>query len=146
MPFDPDQFVSDCLAALGDGHDALAVEELIARAVDDPTSIVRALGEPPDQPLFSTWYRSDELTILNIIWPPQVDLLPHDHLMWASIGLYGGREDNALFRELPDGALEQRGVKRLETGDTVVLGERAIHSVVNPTQRWTGALLSLIHI
>jgi predicted metal-dependent enzyme (double-stranded beta helix superfamily) len=38
-------------------------------------------------------YRSPELTIFNLIWGPQMCQLPHDHRMWAVIGIYTGREE-----------------------------------------------------
>lgn len=140
MTFSIDQFVADCRDALGDGHDGVAVGEVVARAVGEPSAIEAALGPPGDQPLFGAWHRSDDLTVLNIIWPPEVDLQPHDHLMWAAIGLYGGREDNLFFRELPDGGLEPRRTKVLEPRDTLVLGADTIHAVSNPTRQWTAAI------
>lgn len=140
MSFSIDQFVADCVGAMGDGHDGLAVRDVVERAVSDPAMMESALGDPADQPLFSTWHRSSELTVLNIIWPPEVDLWPHDHLIWAVIGLYGGREHNSFFRELPDGGLERRRTATLEPRDTVVLGDDTIHAVSNPTRQWTGAI------
>jgi predicted metal-dependent enzyme (double-stranded beta helix superfamily) len=46
---------------------------------------------------------------------------PHDHRMWALIGLYAGREDNTFYRRSPEG-LQVAGSKQLETGDTTLLG------------------------
>ena len=34
-------------------------------------------------------------------------LYPHEHRMWAVIGMYGGQEDNAFFRRAP--AVSSRG-------------------------------------
>ena len=28
--------------------------------------------------------------------------MPHDHRMWAAIGIYSGREDNIFWRKVPD--------------------------------------------
>jgi predicted metal-dependent enzyme (double-stranded beta helix superfamily) len=142
MAFSIDQLVADCLAAAADapGHPGAAVDEVLARVVSAPTAIESVLGHPRDQPTFSTWFNSAELTVLHVVWPPTADLLAHDHTMWATIGLYGGREDNLLFRELPDGTLEERGSRTLLGGDTIRLGADAVHAVSNPSREWTGAI------
>ena len=57
--------------------------------------------------------------------------------------LYVGREDNMLWRRLPNdaqGRIEAAGAKSLGPGDTCAFGEDMIHSVVNPTARLTGAI------
>ena len=83
-----------------------------------------------------------ELTVLNIVWAPGMVLFPHDHRMWAAIGIYAGTEDNTFFRR--EGAarrgLTESGGKVLTTGDVMVLGDDAIHSVTNPSDRLTGAI------
>ncbi len=46
--------------------------------------------------------------------------MPHNHNMWATIGVYGGREDNIFWRRLPDdaeGRIEAAGAKSLGRGD-----------------------------
>ena len=140
--FSIDEFVDECLDAVRrEGvSGAPAVREILQRTVSKPASVVDAIGEPEAAPVFSTWLTSDELTVLHVVWPPTVDLMPHDHMMWASIGLYGGREDNRFFRALPDGRLENRGGTTLLGGDTVLLGPDTIHAVANPSRVWTGAI------
>ena len=142
MVFSIDQLVADCLVAVADapGHAGAAVDDVLARVVAEPHAIESALGPPRDQPTFSTWFNSDELTILHVVWPPTADLIAHDHTMWATIGLYGGREDNRLFRELPEGTLEERRSRTLVGGDTIVLGADTVHAVANPSREWTGAI------
>lgn len=78
--------------------------------------------------------------VLHGVWPPTADLSAHDHLMWAAIGLYGGREDNRVFRTLPDGGLEHRRTTTMLGGDTILLGDDAVHAVANPSREWTGAI------
>ena len=73
-----------------------AVDEILARTVSEPTRVIAALGEPRTAGLH-TLYRGEDLTILNVIWAPQMMLLPHNHNMWASIGIYTGREDNIIW-------------------------------------------------
>jgi len=142
VSFSVDQFVADCVAAGADksDHTGAAVRQVIERAVSDPDSMAAALGDPRDMPVIQTWHNTEELTVLHVVWPPTAALTPHDHLMWAAIGLYGGREDNEMFRRLPDGTLEHRRSATLNAGDTTLLGADAVHSVTNPSREWTGAI------
>lgn len=142
MTFSVDQLVGDCVEATENtaGHSGAAIEQILARVISNPSAIENSLGHPKDMPVFSTWHNSEDLTILHVVWPPKVDLIPHDHMMWASIGLYGGREDNKLFRSLPDGGLEHRSSKIMRTGDTILLGKDTVHAVANPSKEWTGAI------
>lgn len=68
-----------------------------------------------------------------------MNLMPHNHLMWASIGIYTGREDNILWRK-KEGSLEAHDVRCLFAGDVATLSQDAIHSVTNPLERFTGGL------
>jgi predicted metal-dependent enzyme (double-stranded beta helix superfamily) len=63
--------------------------------------------------------------------------------MWAAIGVYTGREDNILWRRIPDapdGRIEAAGAKALCQRNTLPLGPDIIHSVNNPIGRLTGAI------
>jgi predicted metal-dependent enzyme (double-stranded beta helix superfamily) len=74
-----------------------------------------------------------------VVWSPGMAIYPHEHRMWAVIGLYGGREDNTFYRRSARG-LEVDARRRLEGSQTARLDETVIHSVVNPLQRFTGAI------
>ena len=139
--FELDQFVSDCRTALGQEPSQNSVREVVARAVSEPGSVLKGLGEPR-QGEIQTLYRANDLTILNVIWAPWMNLLPHNHRMWAVIGIYAGREDNIFWRRLAgsDGRVEAAGAKSLSEKDVVPLGQDVIHSVTNPLPRLTGAL------
>src|SRR5262249_4416729 len=139
--FQLDQFISDCRTALREEARQPAVQEVVARAVSAPGDVLKALGEPR-QAEMQTLYRSDDLTILNVIWAPWMNLLPHNHQMWAVIGLYTGREDNIFWRRMPgsNGQVEAAGARALREKDAVPLGRDVIHSVSNPIPRLTGAL------
>ena len=70
-------------------------------------------------------------------------LMPHNHNMWAVIGVYGGREDNIFWRRRGDdsrGRIEAAGAKSLGPRDVRALGRDIIHSVTNPTSQFTGAI------
>ena len=100
--FDLDQFAANCRAALREDAAQAAVREVVAQAVGDPAVILKAFGEPKRGEL-QKLYQSPQLTILNVIWAPWTTLLPHNHQMWAVIGIYTGREDNIFWRRIPGG-------------------------------------------
>ena len=77
---------------------------------------------------------SDKLTILNIAWPPFMTVYPHNHGMWAVIGVYSGGEDNIFWRRHGD-VIEAAGAKSLRVGDAAPLGRDIIHTVTNPIGR-----------
>ena len=66
-------------------------------------------------------------------------LMPHNHTMWAVIGIYGGREDNIFWRKSENG-LEAAGAEALSRGDAAPLGKDIVHSVTNPIEKITAAL------
>jgi predicted metal-dependent enzyme (double-stranded beta helix superfamily) len=136
--FDKDRFIEDCRAALKDSDARGAVKELVARAVREPAQIVRALGEPVRSGV-ETVYRGPDMTILNLYWGPRMNIFPHDHRMWAVIGIYGGCESNTFFRRR-ERDLTSHGTKMLEAKDTIVLGESIIHAVTNPLDQITSAI------
>jgi len=140
--FDLDQFIADCTAAVGADRSHRLVREVVARTVSDPTAVIAGLGEPC-QAEVQKLYNSPELTILNVVWGPLMTIMPHNHLMWAVIGVYTGREDNIFWRRLPEedsGQIEAAGAKSLGERDAEPLGRDIIHSVTNPLSRLTGAI------
>ncbi len=142
MALDPDQLTADCKTALKDSAPSQAVRDIVSRAVSDATSVVAALGEPARAEI-QRLHVSDELTILNVVWAPKMTLMPHNHNMWAVIGVYGGREDNIFWRRCKDdpfGRVEAAGAKSLGPHDVRPLGADIIHSVTNPTSKFTGAI------
>ena len=141
LMFELEQFISDCRAALPEEPSQLSVREVVARAVSRPGSVLMGLPEPR-QGEIQTLYRANDLTILNVIWAPWMNLLPHNHRMWAVIGIYTGREDNIFWRRVAGGErkVEAAGAKSLSEKEVVSLGQDIIHSVTNPLPRLTGAL------
>ncbi len=140
--FDKDSFVSQCKNALTETDDHTAVRGLVERAVSDPSSVLRELGDPTRAGV-NKLYHSPELTVLNLVWGPQMTLMPHNHSMWTVVGIYTGREDNIFWRKIKDdanGRIEAAGAKALSVGETTPLGHDIIHSVTNPIPRLTGAL------
>jgi len=139
--FELEEFVADLRASLAD-RSRQALKEVVERAVSEPASVVRAIGEPNAHGMWIL-HQAADLTILNVIWGPNQVTLPHDHRMTAVIGIYGGREDNLFWRRATKTArfdIEAAGGKALGTGDVTLLGQDVIHSVINPLGRFTGAL------
>jgi predicted metal-dependent enzyme (double-stranded beta helix superfamily) len=140
--FDLDRFIAECRAAVSLDPSHKSVREIVARAVSEPAAVIAGLGAPARAEV-KTLYNSPELTILNVIWGPRMTIMPHNHLMWAVIGIYTGREDNIFWRRLPDedgGRIEAAGAKSLGERDVEPLGRDIIHTVTNPLPRFTGAI------
>jgi predicted metal-dependent enzyme (double-stranded beta helix superfamily) len=136
--FDLDRFIADCRGALKERTPEIAVKELVTRAVAAPSEVEEALGSPSAGGV-TRLHHSPDLTILNVIWAPEMAIYPHDHRMWTVIGLYGGLEDNAFYRREAQG-LVQAGAKQLAVRDAAVLGRDVIHAVSNPLRQFTGAI------
>lgn len=136
--FEKERFIEECRAALKQRDTHAAVRELVARAVSEPTQILRALGEPRRAGV-ETLYKADDLTILNLCWGPRMKFKPHDHRMWAVIGIYGGCEQNVFYQRAEKG-LKRHAAKELNTKDTVPLGAAIIHAVMNPLDQITAAI------
>ena len=138
--FDLEELIASCRSALREHTSELAVRELAASAMSRPAELEAALGTPSGGGMH-TLHRSPEITVLNIIWPPGMALYPHDHNLWAVIGLYGGQEDNTFYARNKEGTgLVRTGVKEFHSQDTVALAKDAIHAVTNPRSVYTGAI------
>lgn len=139
MNFSREQLVEDCQAALRDADPHAAITEIVRSAVSAPGQVIGGLGEPKRGGI-DIILRSPELTILNVLWGPGMTMHPHNHNMWAVIGVYGGREDNVFFRRNDEKSLTRHGTKVLEVKDTIALGESIIHQVTNPLSTITAAI------
>ena len=140
--FDRDQFIADCRSALGEASPERAVREVVARAVSDPAAVLKGLGEPT-QAGVEPIVRAPDLTVINVVWNKYMTILPHNHEMWAVIGIYTGREDNIFWRRIQDEdghEIEAAGAKSLCAKDATPLGRDIIHSVTNPIPRLSGAI------
>lgn len=132
------KFIEDCISANKDSNPQEAVKEVLARSISNPQAMLKAIGEPKEAGL-KVFLRSKGLTIFAASWTPQMNLMPHNHHMWANIGLYTGREDNIIWKQ-NNGSLEAHDVRCLFAGDVATLNTNAIHSVTNPLPRFTGGL------
>ena len=134
--FDKDQFIQDCINAIAQGQGA--IREVVEKAVSNSASVTSGLGEPKHAGI-TTIYRSHDLTIINFVWAPCMSLMPHNHQMFAVIGIYSGREDNIFWRRT-ETSIEATGAKSLGVGNVATLGRDIIHSVLNPISKMTCAI------
>ena len=140
--FNLENFIESCESAVTNNETHLEIKEIVEKAVSDPESLMKAVGEPSKtgaSPIFS----SSKLTIVNVVWAPWVTIYPHNHNIWAVIGIYSGREDNIFWRRISEdkqGRIEAAGARSLGLGDVTPLGPDIIHSVNNPIPRNSGAI------
>lgn len=137
-PADMERFVADCVAASRETDPQAEVKEVLARAVAEPRAMLLAAGEPTRAGL-TVYHRSPTLTIFAAVWTPEMNLMPHNHRMWALIGIYTGREDNIFWQRSAE-RLRACGADCLFEGDVAALPDTAIHSVTNPLERFTGGI------
>jgi predicted metal-dependent enzyme (double-stranded beta helix superfamily) len=138
--FDVDGLIADCRAAIGETEPRLAVRDVLRRTVVNGTEIGDALQ--PTEGGITLLHNAPDLTVIHVVWAPGMQLYPHDHRMWAVIGVYAGREDNAFFRRTgpTEKTIVESGGKQLDAGDVVVLGDDTIHAVANPIDKLTAAI------
>lgn len=138
--FDVHAFVEECRRANEEptADKQAAIREVMSRAISEPRAVLAGVGEPQKGGI-QTLYRAADLTILNIVWAPLMQLLPHEHRMWSVIGIYSGREDN-IFWERQHGRIAATRATAISTGDVVTLPLDVVHSVTNPIEQLTGAI------
>jgi len=138
MALTVEDIVARCHAAVHEHTPQLAIRDVLDELVADPSTLAGALG-PVDTGGISTLHNGPELTVLRVAWTPGMALNPHEHRMWAVIGMYGGQEDNAFYRRSATG-LDAAGGRDITAGDVLVLGDDVIHSVANTRRDFAVAL------
>jgi predicted metal-dependent enzyme (double-stranded beta helix superfamily) len=138
--FDLEAFVGECQEAIAESEPRRAIREVLDRALADPSAVGDALA--PGEGGITLLHHAEDLTVLHAVWAPGMRLYPHNHEMWAAIGIYAGQEDNAFYRRRAAGDkhLTPSGGKQLAVGDTVLLGDDTIHAVTNPLRSLTAAI------
>jgi predicted metal-dependent enzyme (double-stranded beta helix superfamily) len=134
--FDLERLIGDCETA---SDDVERVRELVAHAVSNSAALLQRFGVPR-RGAMTPLHRSAAMTVLRLVWGPQMSVLPHEHRMWAVIGVYAGREDNTVWRRTCNGSLQRSGTTTLAAGQVSCLGRDVIHSVVNPLASCTAAI------
>ena len=135
--FDVERLVSECREAIAEPEPRLAIRDVLERAVAEPEALADAL--PPTRAEIVKLHVSPDLSVLKVVWAPGMTLGPHDHRMWAAIGIYSGGENNRFFRRTGR-ELADAGGRSLRPRDVCLLGDDAVHSVTNPTGDFAGAI------
>ena len=84
--FDVDELVESCRGALAETEPRRAVKEVLDRALRQPGDLGEVLD--PQEGGLNFLHQSDDLTVIHVVWAPGMVLHPHDHRMWAVIGIY----------------------------------------------------------
>ena len=137
--FSVDDLVAAVQAASGADDPVASVQEIVASTIADGPAIDAVLGtelKGDNDTLFS----SEALTVQRIIWIPGLASVPHEHRMWAVVGVYAGEELNRMYERSPDGGLTELRTRAVPEHDVFVLDVDAIHSVENRGGQWTAAL------
>jgi hypothetical protein len=139
--FDLEAFIEDCRRIVSEPHAPRLALERMREAMADTAAVAAAVAPLQagvgvlDAPL----NRSAELTVLNVDLRPGLLSIPHDHRMWAVIGIYEGEELNTFYRRRRAG-LEEANRRTIHTGEAILLGDDIVHAIENPLQTRTRAL------
>jgi predicted metal-dependent enzyme (double-stranded beta helix superfamily) len=121
----------------------LIVSEIVSSAIKHPESIDIVLGPGnPDEnetAQYQFLHQSPELTILRAIMPEHLKSPPHNHLVWAVIGIYRGSENNVFYRRNGD-RIEEVGHHNLVAPEVTALDADVIHGISNPLAQRSYAL------
>lgn len=123
MSFDADAFVASCHDALADIDPVGAVAQLVDQAVSEHGRTIGARIE--------TLHASPRLTVQVIAWPVGAQTDPHEHNMWAVVGVFDGEETNRFYSAGADGRLVPSGSRVVGVGDVLSLDEAAVHDAAS---------------
>lgn len=131
--FDLKEFVEGCLRASKAADGPRRVLELMRSTVQDGAAISKAIaaGANAQAILDAPLFRSPELVVLNVTLPPRLASPPHDHRIWAVIGIYEGQEDNVFYRRA-GARLGEASRRSLRAGEAMLLADDVIHAIANP--------------
>lgn len=132
------------------------LEQFIERCKDQPPSIVKKLlleimsdVEGLKQALVAAageqtlgegtgsdniFFCSSTLTLLKATLPPRFKNPPHEHRMWAVVGIYEGQELNVFYRRKENG-IEEISRQLVIGPEAIILEPDTIHSIENPLDR-----------
>lgn len=138
MPAQIDDFVAACRAVVDEGDSVRArLAALVADLVGDHEALAAAVPAFADVPVSARGWqlggeqiclRSGDLTVMVLDTLPGVAQPPHDHAMTAIIGVFEGCEVQRFWGRTPTG-IEPATGRALTAGESVTLGERAIHAI-----------------
>ena len=138
-----EEFIAQCSAAVREDRGPSAAKDVVERAVRDR----RLIDELPLEAGVNVLHGADDLTILHVVMAERPagagNPIPHNHRMWALIGVLHGREENEFFRR-SGRTIEPSGSGRvIVEGEVLMMGAETIHSVKNPSSE---RLSSALHV
>jgi predicted metal-dependent enzyme (double-stranded beta helix superfamily) len=137
-----DDFIAQCVTTVTTNQDPGATKEVVERTLRDR----EVAKELPLDAGVRVLHGGENLTILHVVMPERPvgagNPIPHNHRMWALIGVIHGSEHNRFFRP-SDGTIEFLREQEIEADEVLALDEDAIHSVRNPS---TDRLSSALHV
>ncbi len=136
---DTAEFIDACREVAGGDTATEDVSELVAAFLHQPN--LRNLLGGGDRSTYEALYRGEDLLVLHGVVPPTpAPVAPHDHRMWAVIGVYQGLEHNELFVRTDGGGLASVDRFTVAAGDVRTLDPSTIHSVQARGDRYVGAI------
>lgn len=136
---DLSELIEGCREVAGGDTPTRDVAELVAAFLHQP-DLPRLLGDG-DRSTYEALYRGEDILVLHGVVPPTpAPVAPHDHRMWAVIGVYQGLEQNELFVRDEGGGLETVDRFAVAAGEVRTLDPSTIHSVQARGDRYLGAI------
>ena len=131
--FNLETFIEDCRRLVREPHAPRVALERMREAMAEPDAVARAMPAlaAGSGVLAAPLYRSAELTVRPVTLRPGLLSIPHDHGMWAVIGICQGEEANTFYRREGEGLAESNH-RIIHTGEAILLGEDVIHAIENP--------------
>ena len=138
-----EEFVAQCSAAVKEDRGAGGAKEVVERTVRDR----RLIEELPLEAGVTVLHGAEDLTILHVVMAERPvgagNPIPHNHRLWAVIGVMHGSEENEFFRRSAH-RIEPSGSGRvISEGEVLIMGDDTIHSVKNSS---SGRLSSALHV
>jgi predicted metal-dependent enzyme (double-stranded beta helix superfamily) len=136
---DVSELIDACRDAVGGDEPTREVSELVAAFLHQPS--LRSLLGDADRSTYEALYRGPDILVLHGVVPPTpAPVAPHDHRMWAVIGVYQGLERNELFVRADGGGLDTVDRFTIGPGQVRTLDPSTIHSVQARGDRYLGAI------
>ena len=138
-----EEFVANCSASVLEDRGPSATKEVVERAIADK----RLVGELPFEAGVKVLHAADDLTILHVVMAERPvgagKPIPHNHLMWALIGVMHGSEENEFFRRCGRTIEPSSDGRVIGEGEVLMMGDNTVHSVKNPSSE---RLSSALHV
>ena len=131
--YDFQSFIDACETAAAQPDAQVKVRTIIEEWLHHPDEIATVLKDYGDVSSLDTmvFHSSERLTLIHVTLDPLFIAGPHNHGMWAVVGVYGGREDNTFYK-VDDGRLSVATHKSVNAPETLTLGKNIIHAIRNP--------------